>query len=241
MPQFEHGDVSIYYEVQGSGFPILLIAPGGMRSSIDAWSRIAPFNAIEEFTSEFRVIAMDQRNSGRSFAPIGDDDWSSYTDDQAALLDHLGVERCHVMGGCIGCSYALGLMDRLGGRITSAVLQNPIGLANGNRHVFFGMVQDWASELRGARPDVDEEKLGRLAGRMFGGDFVFSVSRDFVKSCPTPLLVLPGNDDFHPTATAREIAELGRKVEYVELGWREPRNLPLTVERVRAFLRRNTP
>jgi pimeloyl-ACP methyl ester carboxylesterase len=240
MPQVQLGDASIYYEVHGQGFPLLLIAPGGMRSSVDAWSQFAPFNAIEQFKGEVRVIAMDQRNAGGSRAPIAEDDWATYAADQAALLDHLGVERFHVIGGCIGCSYALALIASTGGRVASAVLQNPIGLANGNRRVFFGMVEDWARELQANRP-VDSAPLAGIAPRMFAADFVFSVTRDFVSACTTPLLVLPGNDDFHPTATAREIADLAPAAEYLDLGWREPQSLPSTVDRVRSFLRQHTP
>lgn len=241
MPQVQLGEASIYYEVHGQGFPLLLIAPGGMRSSVDAWSRFAPFNAIEEFKGEFRVIAMDQRNAGRSTAPIAEDDWSTYAADQAALLDHLDVDRFHVIGGCIGCSYTLALMARTGDRVASAVLQNPIGLANGNRQVFFGMVEDWTRELQTTRPGVDAAALAGIAPRMFAGDFVFSVPRDFVSACTTPLLVLPGNDDFHPTATAREIADLAPSAEYLDLGWREAQDLSATVERVRSFLKQHTP
>jgi len=121
------------------------------------------------------------------------------------------------------------------------VLQNPIGLANGNRQVFFGMVEDWTRELQTARPGVDAAALAGIAPRMFAGEFVFSVSRDFVRACTTPLLVLPGNDDFHPTATAREIAGLAPSAEYLDLGWREAQSLPGTVERVRTFLKQHTP
>jgi pimeloyl-ACP methyl ester carboxylesterase len=237
MPELKHGDVSIYYEVHGNGFPLLLIAPGGMRSTVEFWGRM-PFNPIAEFASDFQVVAMDQRNAGRSTGPVGEG-WASYTDDQEALLGHLGIDHFHVMGGCIGCSYALGLMHRAGNRVAAAVLQNPIGLDN-NHQVFVGMIQEWANELKPKRPQADAAALDALPGAMLGGDFVFTVSRDFVKSCPTPLLVLPGNDDFHPTSTAREIAALSPAAEYIE-DWRLPENVPNTVQRIRAFLKQHTP
>ena len=68
MPVFEHAGVSLYYEEYGSGYPLLLFAPGGMRSSIDFWRR-SPFDPTAELAQDFRVIAMDQRNAGRSRAP----------------------------------------------------------------------------------------------------------------------------------------------------------------------------
>jgi pimeloyl-ACP methyl ester carboxylesterase len=238
MPNFERDGVSIYFEVHGSGFPLLLIAPGGMRSTIAFWERM-PFNPIAEFANDFQVIAMDQRNAGRSKGPLGGG-WADYTADQASLLDHLGVQRFHVMGGCIGCSYALGLIERTGDRCSAAVLQNPIGLQD-NREVFFGMVREWAAETRAARGDISESDTAALTASMFSGDFVFSVAREFVKSCSTPMLVLPGNDNFHPTATAREIAALAPDAECLELGWREPGQVRSTVERIRAFLKDHAP
>ena len=84
----------------------------------------------------FRVIAMDQRNAGRSTAPIrATDDWGTYAADHIAVLDHLKIERAHIMGGCIGSSFCLRLCRDVPERISAAVLQNPIGLA-GNAHIF---------------------------------------------------------------------------------------------------------
>src|SRR5437879_5395715 len=135
MPTFERGDVALAYEEFGNpaAYPVLLIAPGGMRSQVELWHR-SPFDATVELAADFRAIALDQRNAGRSRAPIGEDDgWLTYRDDQLALLDHLGIARCHVIGGCIGCSYALALLEGAPARISAAVLQNPIGLSEGNR------------------------------------------------------------------------------------------------------------
>src|SRR6202521_4261269 len=102
MPSFEHGDASIYYEEYGSGYPLLLFAPGGMRSRIEFWHTSA-FDPTVEFASDFRVIAMDQRNAGQSRAPIrAGDNWQTYASDQLALLDHLRIQKAHIMGGCIG-------------------------------------------------------------------------------------------------------------------------------------------
>src|SRR2546428_11680243 len=99
MPLFKRDDIQLYYEEHGAGFPVLLIAPGGMRSAASFWER-TPWNPIEQLASQYRVIAMDQRNAGQSVAPIrATDSWHVYTADQLALLDHLGVERFHVAGG----------------------------------------------------------------------------------------------------------------------------------------------
>jgi pimeloyl-ACP methyl ester carboxylesterase len=73
MPTLERDGATIYYEETGSGFPILLLAPGGLNSAIPFWYR-QPMNPIEEFSNEFRVIAMDQRNAGKSSGPLRTDD-----------------------------------------------------------------------------------------------------------------------------------------------------------------------
>jgi pimeloyl-ACP methyl ester carboxylesterase len=120
------------------------------------------------------------------------------------------------------------------------VLQNPIGLSNGNRPAFRAMFDEWANELRQQRPEIDEARLRTFGERMFGGEFVFSVSRTFVRSCQAPLLVLAGDDNFHPTATAREIVELAPRAELV-LTWKTPEVVGETVSGVRTFLQTHTP
>ena len=79
MPVFERDATRIHYEVHGEGFPVLMLAPGGMRSSIPVWDQV-PWNPIETLSSKYRVIAMDQRNAGQSTAPVtATDGWRDYT------------------------------------------------------------------------------------------------------------------------------------------------------------------
>lgn len=240
MPFFEREGVSLYYEEFGSGYPILLFAPGGMDSNVEFWHKSA-WDPTTKLASSFRVIAMDQRNAGQSHAEIkAADAWATYTADHIALLDYLGIQQTHLMGGCIGSSYCLGLLQAAPERVSAAVLQNPIGLSANNRQDFISMFDDWAINLKKNLPNLNDQTLTYFRQNMFGGEFVFSVSRDFVKSCDKPLLICAGNDQFHPTAIAREIAELAPHAELM-LQWREPEIVNTTVERVRAFLLENTP
>ena len=118
MPTLKLKDAEIYYEETGSGYPVLLFAPGGMRSRIEMWHAPSegPPRVWNDWTqvlsgAGYRVIAMDQRNAGRSRAPISaTDGWETYAADHLALLDHLGARRAHVLGGCIGSSYCLRLI-----------------------------------------------------------------------------------------------------------------------------------
>jgi pimeloyl-ACP methyl ester carboxylesterase len=241
MPIFERdGKVSIHYEERGAGFPLLAFPPGGMRASIPFWQR-ALFDPLAVFSDEFRVITLDQRNAGQSRAPITrEDGWQSYAADHVALLDHLGIERCHVLGGCIGGAFALKLIEKAPKRVAAAVLQQPIGRSPDNDEVFRELFDGWAKEIAPEHPEATPEVLTAFRTRMYGGDFVFSVTRDFVRSVQAPLLVLMGNDIYHPTATSREIAELAPNARLIER-WKDPELVSNTVNSVRDFLRVNTP
>jgi pimeloyl-ACP methyl ester carboxylesterase len=240
MPTFKRGETSLYYEEFGTGYPILLFAPGGMRSSIEFWHK-SPFDPTVELASNFRVIAMDQRNAGKSSAAItSSDGWETYSGDHLALIDHLGIKQCHVMGGCIGSSYCLGLTKLTPERVSAAILQNPIGLSQRNRELFYAMFDGWATALKQERPQIDAAAFTPFRERMYSTDFVFNVSRDFVRSCKTPMLILCGSDDYHPTETSREIAALAPNSALIET-WKTPETIGSAVKRVREFLISNTP
>jgi pimeloyl-ACP methyl ester carboxylesterase len=241
MPSFEHGDATIYFEEFGSGYPVLLLAPGGLNSAIDLWHR-STWDPTVELSNSFRVIAMDQRNAGQSSAPIrSTDGWPVYASDQAALLDHLGIETAHIMGMCVGGPFSFALIKMLRDRVTAAVLQQPSGLSATNRQDFFANARAWVERMTERQPDVTQATFDSFLQNMYGGDnFVFSVDQDFVHGCHTPLLVLAGNDNFHPQAIAREIVSLAPNAELV-LNWKEPPLVPETIHRVRTFLEAHTP
>ncbi|MEQ8861016.1 MAG: alpha/beta hydrolase [Pseudomonadales bacterium] len=239
MPTFTDGEVELYYEERGQGFPLLLIAPGGMRSALSFWER-TPWNPMTELADELRVIAMDQRNAGGSRAPVrADDGWHVYTADQLALLDHLGVDRFHVAGMCIGGPYCMGLIEAAPERVASAVLFQTIGLKD-NRQAFYDMFDSWSEELKPQRPEVPEAAWESFKHNMYDGDFLFNVDREFVRRCQTPLLVLCGADLYHPTETSREIAALAPGARFIE-HWKEGAERDAARAAVREFLREHTP
>ncbi len=141
MSFFEKGAVRIHYEEAGSGFPLLLIAGGGLNSNI---SRITgeypPFNAMKEFGNEYRCIAFDLRNAppGQSSGPLEiDRPWDSHTDDQLALMDHLGFEKFMVLGFCIGGPLIWNLIKRAPDRVVAGVLAMPSGSRPEKRDLFY--------------------------------------------------------------------------------------------------------
>jgi pimeloyl-ACP methyl ester carboxylesterase len=240
VPTFDHGDAHLYYEEFGQGFPILLIAPGGMRSALSYW-RGTPWDPIEQLSPHYRVIAMDQRNAGRSTAPLRPTDgWDVYTNDQLALLDHLGVDRFHVAGMCIGGSYIMNLVRVAPQRVASGVIFQTIGLDD-NRAAFYDMFDSWAKELLESHPEIDEDGLEKFKLSMYGGDdFLFTVSKDFVASCSTPLLVLLGNDLYHPESSSRDLVSLARNATLVE-SWKEPGDHADARSAMETFLAAHTP
>jgi pimeloyl-ACP methyl ester carboxylesterase len=242
MPVFEPDEVTIYFEDHGRGLPVLLFAPGGMRSSISMWVN-APFNPLDSLGDGFRLIAMDQRNTGQSSGPLElDDPWGGYARDQLSLLDHLGIDEFHVIGCCIGGSFILKMIQLAPDRIRSAVLEQPIGITSENRALFEQQWRSWGSDLLAHRPDIDMATLDAFGLKMWGeGDFVLSVTRDFVRSCQTPLLILPGDDAFHLASTAREIATLAPRGEILDAWSETPEDLANTVQTVQKFLWSHSP
>jgi pimeloyl-ACP methyl ester carboxylesterase len=238
MPFADVGQARLYYEEHGSGFPVLLIAPGGMRSAMSFWEN-APWNPIEHLSTDYRVIAMDQRNAGQSTAPVrSSDGWPVYTADQLGLMDALGIDKFHVFGMCIGGSYAMGLIEAAPERVASAVMLQPIGLHE-NRQVFYGLFDEWVAGLKPEHPDVAPETWQSFKTAMYGGDFLFNVSRDFVAACETPLLVLMGNDVYHPEDTSRAIAALAPNATLVE-AWKTPEHVKAAKAVVATFLAENS-
>ena len=240
MPRFEYDSTSIYFEEYGSGFPLLLIAPGAMNSIIGMWAS-ATINPLALYQDTFRLVAMDQRNAGRSSGPLEPSDpWGAYARDQLALLDHLGIGRFHVLGCCIGGSFALKLIEQAPGRVAAAVLQQPVGITDGNGPLYEQMWRSWGERLSN-RPDLTQEDIEKFGTSMWRDDFVVSVSRDFVRACTTPLLVLPGTDRYHPGATGREIAALARAGRVFEPWNDSPQHVSQAVAAVRSFLQSHLP
>ncbi len=218
MPTYQRDGAEIYYEEAGSGYPLLLIAPGGMRSAISFWDN-TPWNPIEQLKDQYRVIAMDQRNAGQSAAPVSaDDGWATYTADQLGLMDHLGIDRFHVAGMCIGGPYCLGLIEAAPERVASATLFQTIG-RDGNQDAFYAMFDDWAEPLKARMGDAAAWQGFRE--NMYGGDKVlFNVDADFVRTVQTPLLVLKGDDLYHPASSSLLIAETAPNVTFID-DWKE--------------------
>jgi pimeloyl-ACP methyl ester carboxylesterase len=241
---YEKGAVRIHFQEAGSGFPLLLIAGGGLNSTISSFSRSSPFNPIEEFKGEYRCIASDLRNAdgGHSSGPLEiDRPWDAYTDDHLGLLDHLGIDKFMVMGFCIGGPFIWNLLRRAPDRIVAAVLAQPSGSRPEMRDLFYeGNMKTWGPALTARRPEITMEMVDKFLTKMYrtNPDFVFTVTRNFVRNCQTPVLILPDDIPAHPYAVAMEAAMLAPKAEVSMFPWKEPKErIPLAVRQIRSFLR----
>ncbi len=233
MALFTSDDASIHYEIAGEGVPVLTIAPGGMRSAHSLWEG-QPWDP-RQLSDSHQVIGMDQRNAGASVAPVsGGDGWASYTADQLALLDHLDIDRCHVVGMCIGGPYIIGLLTAAPERFISAILLQPVGI-DGNRAELDGMFDDWAAKIIDDHPEAGPDDWAQFRSNMWDGEFVLTATPDEVAAIETPMLVAMGNDIFHPAATSREIVERAPNATLIEQ-WREPEFVEAAGAAFRAFL-----
>jgi pimeloyl-ACP methyl ester carboxylesterase len=244
MPFYEKGDVRIHYEEAGCGFPLLLLPGGGLNSTIASFTDSSPFNPIEEFKNEYRCITMDLRNAngGDSSGPLEiERSWDAYADDQLGLMDHLGIGKFLVMGFCIGGPFIWNLLKRAPDRIVAAVLAQPSGFRPEMPDLFYqNNIKGWGPALCARRPDITMAMVGKFLSKMYRSnpDFVFTVTRDFVRACPTPILVLPDDVSAHPYAVAMESVLLAPKSEVSLFPWKEPaERIPLVVRQVRSFLR----
>jgi pimeloyl-ACP methyl ester carboxylesterase len=246
---YEKGPVRIHYEVEGKGFPLLFISGGGLsNSTIAGLKRGDPFNPIDEFKNEFRCVSMDQRNAvaGSSTGPLEvDRPWDSYTDDQLGLMDHLRIDKFMVLGFCIGGPFIWNLLERAPNRVVAAVLAQPSGSRPEARDLFYdNNMKGWGPELVKKRPDITMDAVDKFLTRMYrtNPDFVFTVTRDFVRKCQTPVLILPDDIPAHPYAVAMEAAMLAPRAEVSMFPWKEPKErIPLAVRQIRSFLRSHRP
>ena len=245
---YERGPVRIRYEETGSGFPLLLIPGGGLNGSTIAGIRGGnPFNTLEAFAGDFRCIYADLRNSaGQSTGPLEiDRPWDSYADDHLGLMDHLGIDRFMVLGFCIAGPFIWNLMKRAPNRVVAAVPAQPVGFRPELPNALYeSQTTGWAAPLVKRRPDITTEMTDRFLTRMFrtNPDFVFTVTRDFVKSCQTPVLVLPDDTAGHSLAVAIESAMLAPKGQLSMYPWKDtPEKIPLAVRHVRTFLLSHRP
>ena len=248
MPFYEKGDVSIYYEETGSGFPLLIIPGGGLNSSVSSLDTSVPFNPMKTYAEDFRCIAADLRNAaeGQSSGPLEiDRPWDAYSEDQLGLMDHLGIKDFLVMGFCIGGPMIHNLLRLAPDRIHAAAMMQPSGYTSEHPNIFYeNNIERWGPPLCEKNPNITMDMVDNFLTNMYTNraDFGFTVSRDFVQSLETPLLIAPDNVPSHPYETAMEVANLAPNSETTIFPWKDsPEHIDEVVVHARRFLKQNEP
>ena len=243
MPVYQRDTIRIHFETAGSGYPLLIIPGGGLNSDL-SFMRKGPFDPMAVFSDEYLCIASDLRhaNGGLSSGPLEPErPWDAFADDQLALMDHLGCERFIVMGFCIGGPMTWNLLQRAGDRIAAAVIVQPSGSRPEQRDFFYQSNRaGWGPAFLARHPQETPERIDRFLTFMYRerDDFVFTVSRDFVRQCATPVLILPDDIPAHPHAVAMESALLAPRAQVSLYPWKEPpERIPLALRHIRSFMR----
>ncbi len=130
MPFVDINGIATRYEVNGSGPPLLMFAPAGYNASLEKWDTqgvYAKTKMMAALRQNFTCIVYDRRECGESGGRIERVSWRHFVEQGAGLLDHLGIDKAHMMGGCIGCPQvaAFGVMKPE--RVKSMVLYWPVG------------------------------------------------------------------------------------------------------------------
>jgi pimeloyl-ACP methyl ester carboxylesterase len=118
------------YDVAGSGPPLLMYSPGGFDARLENWesfSVYARLNLLPHLAKSYTCIRFDRRESGLSGGRVERIEWRHYVAQGIGLLDHLGINQAHLMGGCVGCSAAAALAVEYPARALSMVAYQPAG------------------------------------------------------------------------------------------------------------------
>lgn len=140
MPTAILDGIKTQYDVIGSGPPLLMYAPGGFDASMDKWSNLgiyAQIKLLDHLPEHFSCIVFDRRETGQSGGRVERITWEHYVEQGKQLLDHLGHDKAHLIGGCMGCCPVAAFATRYPDKVMSMVQYWPVGGAgfrlNANR------------------------------------------------------------------------------------------------------------
>ena len=122
--------ITTRYDVVGSGPPLLMHAPGGFDATIEKWTTqgiYARIRPVEHLSTQYTCIVFDRRESGESGGRVEAVSWGHYVAQAKGMLEHLKIDRAHVMGACMGCSPAMAMAVAYPATVASLVLYWPVG------------------------------------------------------------------------------------------------------------------
>jgi len=161
------------------------------------------------------------------------------------LMDHLGIDKFLVMGFCIGGPMIWNLLKHAGDRVVAAVLVHPSGYTSSHHtRSYDNNMKSWGPTFVERRPDFNMDIVSDFLNDMYTSraDFVYTVDRDFVRNCQTPILVMPDDIPAHPFAAAMETALLAPNSQVSIYPWKEnDRKIAIALRHVHGFLANNAP
>jgi len=122
--------ITTRYEVIGSGPPLLMYAPGGFNATIETWRTQGVYTKIkllDHLPQKYMCIVFDRRECGQSGGRVERVTWAHYVAQGKGLLDHLGIARAHILGGCMGCCPVVAFGVAHSEAVLSMVLFWPVG------------------------------------------------------------------------------------------------------------------
>jgi len=171
MPIAVVDGIATRYEVIGSGPPLLMFAPGGFDGTLDKWRTAGVYarvKLIDHLPKKYSCIVFDRRETGQSSGRVERITWGHYVAQGLGLLDHLKIERAHLMGGCMGCCPVMALAVAAPQRTLSMILWWPVGGARYriNSHQRFAQHLAYVND-HGLEAVV---ALAKTSGKSFGED-----------------------------------------------------------------------
>jgi pimeloyl-ACP methyl ester carboxylesterase len=171
MPTAIIDGISTRYDVVGEGPPLLMFSPGGFDATLEKWTTLGVYGKTRMFGSlsrHYRCIVFDRRETGQSGGRIERITWNHYVAQGKGLLDHLGIAKAHLMGGCMGCAPVVAFGVAHPEATLSMVLYWPVGGAkyriNGHtrfaQHLAFVQQEGLAAVVA----------LAKSSGKSFGED-----------------------------------------------------------------------
>jgi len=171
MPSAVIDGIATRYEIAGQGPPLLMYAPGGFNAVVEAWSTLgvyAKIKLLDHLPQRFTCILFDRRECGQSGGRVEPVTWTHYVAQGRGLLQHLGIARAHLVGGCMGCAPVAAFGVAHPDMVASMVLFWPVGGAKYR----ISSHQRFAEHLAFVRSDglAGVVALVRKEGKPFGAD-----------------------------------------------------------------------
>lgn len=107
-----------------------MYSPGGFDASLDKWTTLgvyARIKLLEHLPKKYQCIVFDRRETGQSGGRIENISWRNYVEQGRGLLEHLGFDAAHLLGGCMGCCPVTTFATTYPDSVLSMILYWPVG------------------------------------------------------------------------------------------------------------------